>query len=477
MRDRLHTVFTASIAAALASTVSATGCEKKSTVEPEPAPTDSSAPAEPPAEPADPPAPETPPGPTAADFAGDTCDAAALVARFGEAKLAKSYDYVELRMSQLQPDKGDQWKVLNSQAVASFGASCKDPKTAKACTKALAKATSPNSLFPPGAGRMPTSTYLVVQSGAEVSTITTRAEVAALFGTVDAPVEAMFLATLDGYVPLCDASKVREVEGGYELLAKKNFNECLNQFHGHVVTVKGETVSSQTEVDLTKPDEGCAVAGRRPEGFRPAPRTEDSALVAYLDEMHHLEAASVPAFERLARELAHHGAPAALVERAEAAARDEVRHAAGFAGLRARVAATDCTSLALEVPTEVRSLEALARENAVEGCVRETFGALVARYQASVAADEPLRRLFAAIAEDELDHAALAWDVATWLNGQLDEAARARVQAAEAAELARLTVALATTKPDSEVSHLCGVPSPAIATTMFERCKASLWAA
>ncbi|MCY1008004.1 hypothetical protein OV079_21085 [Nannocystis pusilla] len=90
------------------------------------------------------------------------------------------------------------------------------------------------------------------------------------------------------------------------------------------------------------------------------------------------------------------------------------------------MAATDCASPALEVPTAVRSLEALARENAVEGCVRETFGALVARYQASVAADEPLRRLFAAIAEDELDHAALAWDVATWLNGQLDEAARAR---------------------------------------------------
>ncbi|MFY0541136.1 hypothetical protein [Nannocystis pusilla] len=51
------------------------------------------------------------------------------------------------------------------------------------------------------------------------------------------------------------------------------------------------------------------------------------------------------------------------------------------------------------------------------------------------------------------------------------------MQAAEAAELARLTVALATTEPDSEVTRLCGVPSPAIATAMFERCKASLWAA
>jgi len=477
MRDRLHTVFTASIAAALASTVSAAGCEKNSTVTPEPAPTDTSAPVEPPAEPAEPPAPETPPGPAVADFAGDTCDPAALIARFGEAKLAKSYDYVELRVSTLQPDKGEQWKVRGSEAVATFGEACKDPKTAKACTKALAKATSPNSLFPPGAGRMPTSTYLVAQSGAEVVTITTRAEVVAFFGTVDAPVEAMFLTTLDGYAPLCDASKVREVEGGHELLAKKNFNECLNQFHGHLVTVKGETVTSQAEVDLTTPNEGCAVAGRRPEGFLPAPRTADSPLVAYLDEMHHLEAASVPAFERLARELAHHGAPAALVERAEAAARDEVRHAAGFAGLRERLSTTDCASPAIEVPAAVRSLEALALENAIEGCVRETFGALVARYQASVAADEPLRRLFAAIADDELNHAALAWDVATWLNGQLDEAARARVSAAEAAELARLTVALATTEPDPEVSIQCGVPSPTVATAMFERCKASLWAA
>jgi len=130
-------------------------------------------------------------------------------------------------------------------------------------------------------------------------------------------------------------------------------------------------------------------------------------LLQYLGTMECLEAASVPAFLRLADELRQHGAPAALVARAEQAAADEVGHAAGFAHLRAERGAPSAAS-PVEVPQAPRSLEALAVENAVEGCVRETFGALVAGYQARTAGDEALRRIMTRVAAEELLHAELA---------------------------------------------------------------------
>ncbi len=62
----------------------------------------------------------------------------------------------------------------------------------------------------------------------------------------------------------------------------------------------------------------------------------------------------------------------------------------------------------------LRSLEALAVENAVEGCVRETMGALFAMHQAASAADPHVRATMVSIAPDETRHAALGWAVAEW---------------------------------------------------------------
>ena len=50
----------------------------------------------------------------------------------------------------------------------------------------------------------------------------------------------------------------------------------------------------------------------------------------------------------------------------------------------------------------------IARENAEEGCVRETFGALLAAHQAAYACDPEVREVMTRIAGDELRHAALA---------------------------------------------------------------------
>ena len=83
------------------------------------------------------------------------------------------------------------------------------------------------------------------------------------------------------------------------------------------------------------------------------------------------------AFVRLARELAHHRAPAALVARARAraAAQDERRHARAMRLRAARFGAEGGASRRRLRPRRVPRLADVLVENAVEGCVRETFGA------------------------------------------------------------------------------------------------------
>ncbi len=175
---------------------------------------------------------------------------------------------------------------------------------------------------------------------------------------------------------------------------------------------------------------GCS--GRRPAGLRRprGPEPAHGAVGAYFARAAHDEAASVHAFRRLREELARHDAPAPLVRAAERAARDEGRHARAMAAL-ARAAGAPVVAPAVR-RRGPRSIEAIARENAVEGCVIETFGALTAAWQAAHAPDASLRRTFARIAADETRHAALAWAVARWAEGRLPPAGRARVAAARA---------------------------------------------
>jgi hypothetical protein len=149
--------------------------------------------------------------------------------------------------------------------------------------------------------------------------------------------------------------------------------------------------------------------------------------------MARLEAASVDAFRHLRRELVAHGAPRRLVRAAERAARDEVRHARLASALARRYGGSPIP--AHVAPGPVRSLEAMAAENAVEGCVREAFGALLAHWQAVCAGDPVIRAAMKRIARDETRHAALALQVDAWAHGRLD--ARARNRVAEAREGAR----------------------------------------
>jgi hypothetical protein len=211
--------------------------------------------------------------------------------------------------------------------------------------------------------------------------------------------------------------------------------------------------------------------GRRPPGLVPA-TVHSETIGALFAEAARLEAASVPAFKLLARELTAHGAPAALVRAARSAARDEVRHTKATAALARRYRAKALKPTVAPLPRK-RSLEAIALENAVEGCVRETYGALVALWQTRAAADPVVAAAMVPIARDETRHAELAWKVAAWASPRLSPTARRRVAKARARAFANLRAEAMLPLPAAQIA-LAGLPSPVTATRLLDALEATL---
>ncbi len=217
----------------------------------------------------------------------------------------------------------------------------------------------------------------------------------------------------------------------------------------------------------------CAHTGRRPAGLS-APPPRGSTVGTFLAHCAWLEAASVHAFRHLERELASHGAPAKLVARAARAAREEIRHTATTSRLARHFGAEVTVPQLPRGP--VRSLQDIAIENAVEGCVREAYGALVAMWMAERAADPEIRRAFALIAREEAGHAELAWRVDAWIQPQLDAAGRAAATRARHEALALLRAEVGQ-EPSRELRAHAGVPDASearrlletFARTLFER--------
>ena len=204
--------------------------------------------------------------------------------------------------------------------------------------------------------------------------------------------------------------------------------------------------------------------GRRPSRLRFAKDNARTPVTRWLARMSQLEAASVPAFRRLASQLRHHDAPAGLVHAARAAARDEIRHARVLRAI-ASAHGAQAGSPRCPAPPKVPSLAELARANEVEGCVRESYGALVAAHQGAVASDVNVRTAMAAIAPDELRHADLARAIRAWALPQLTPAQRGRVRSAGLRELQRL--AHAPPAPES-VRERLGFPSEGVCRLMLQ---------
>ena len=196
--------------------------------------------------------------------------------------------------------------------------------------------------------------------------------------------------------------------------------------------------------------------GRRPRGLRKARQNKSISRVgAFFAKAAHLEEASVHAFRIMRRELAAHGAPNDLLQGAARAEADEARHTRATTRLARANGATP--KRARVKGSRLRSLQAIALENAVEGCVRETFGAAYAMWQGEHAQDPAIARAMRKIARDEARHAALSWSVAKWADALLDPTARRRIERAKAKALRDLEAELdLPTHPELEAR--AGVP-------------------
>jgi hypothetical protein len=215
-----------------------------------------------------------------------------------------------------------------------------------------------------------------------------------------------------------------------------------------------------------------ATCGRLTDGLSASPAGDGDVVARHFETAAGLEAASVLAFRRLARELALHGAPPSLVARAIASARDEVRHAR-IVGRLAKQHGGQLRPIG-HPSLPLRALDEVAIENAIEGCVRETFGALVASWQALMAGAPGVREAMRGVARDEQRHAELAWAVARWAEPRLDAAARRRLGRARRAAIAELARDLEV-EPPAPLVRQVGLPTRAVAQTLFAEAQRRLW--
>jgi hypothetical protein len=97
-------------------------------------------------------------------------------------------------------------------------------------------------------------------------------------------------------------------------------------------------------------------------------------------------------------------------------------------------------------------------------------------FQAERAEDPTIKKALKTIARDESRHAALSWSILAWADGELDDAARARVAAAMADALAKLTNDVVV-EPSADLRTRAGLPSASEAARLvaaFQRTMPSL---
>jgi len=379
------------------------------------------------------------------------CGPEGRVVQLSDLRTAEEVDYIEL------VDIGE-GGVSERRKIESTGTKCASASNAATCEASLAAATSAQGFRLGDCADFCPRQILVTNVGDAVDVLDTSEAVLALIRPIDTPGEAILAASLAGYRVACsnpDEGGVRTASGGFEVLGTKYTAVCVPiERTLYLLGVDADGVVKEIDSEVIESESGVCI-GRRPAGLARRKARGSTRVGAYLASVAHLEAASVDAFESLAAELAHHGAPPSLLHRADHARRDEVRHAR----VMRRLACRHGGRFRAPVVTKgaPRSLEAIALDNAVEGCVRETFGALVGMWQARAAEDPAVRRAMRRIALDEARHASLAWAIDEWIRPRLDAAARARVEAARRATL-EIVVAEARAGNDPELVSTLGLP-------------------
>ncbi|NOK36157.1 ferritin-like domain-containing protein [Corallococcus exercitus] len=383
-------------------------------------------------------------------------------------------DYVALRQVTSYGGEGP----ATYETRVSIGEACATATNVSACQTSLAEARSSDG-FNDACIQACSKYFLATTRGDEVKTWSTLESLQQLIGTVDTAQDAALLTFAAGYSLSCDTLErgavKRNKDGSFNVVGTKGFacgeGSDLTQ---HVVRVSADGKLNEVEDHVLEKGTGSCAVGRRPVGLQGAVAGGcEDALGHYFAQTAHLEAASIHAFLRLREELALHGAEASLQDAALASAVDEVLHTEMTGRLARRFGATPPPPSVSAVPP--RPLDAVALDNAVEGCVRETYGALVAHHQALHARDAEVREAMVRIAEDETRHAGLSWDIDRWVRSRLSAPEQESLREAQkrAVALLRAEVALPL---DAALVTEAGLPTPEVALALLDTLEQELWA-
>lgn len=182
------------------------------------------------------------------------------------------------------------------------------------------------------------------------------------------------------------------------------------------------------------------------------------ALARHWTRVGALEHASVASFARFALQLLSLGAPPELLAQTHRAALDEVAHARLAYGLASAYAGQPVGPgpLALGDLPLLLEPQAILLALVMEGCVGETLAAAEARAAAGAAVDLTVRAVLEQIADEEGQHAALAWRTLQWMLGERPALAEVATQA-----IARAAALPATSAADGPDLREHGVLSAA----------------
>lgn len=150
------------------------------------------------------------------------------------------------------------------------------------------------------------------------------------------------------------------------------------------------------------------------ESVPPALRADLAARWTRIAQMEH---ASIAAFARFALQLLAVGAPPDLIERTNKALADETSHARAAFAVASAYAGRPIGPGKLELRgalDDVTDLAAIVRLVIREGCVGETVAAIEANEAEGRCNDVVVRSLLGRIAEEEGQHAELAWRTVRW---------------------------------------------------------------
>ncbi|MBK8454435.1 MAG: ferritin-like domain-containing protein [Thiofilum sp.] len=256
--------------------------------------------------------------------------------------------------------------------------------------------------------------------------------------------------------------------------------QCETQSFGREGNIKCDSTYTLAQFTYTDAP-GCysplvfhrrPVRGRLTQGTTLQTPATHYVLGHYFAEMASMETAAVTAFRYLVRELEAYQAPTALIQMAREAINEEIEHAE-MAGLLAQAYATSVPEVFID-DFRLRSLAEIALENAVQGCINETYAAACGYWQYATAEHEIFREIIGHISDEESKHAALSWAIHAWIMPQLTQQEQNTIRAAQSKAIAALK-AVNTGDEYPLVMTALGQPSAHQCVELVNELQTSLW--